>query len=43
VEEWYTKQSFFEEGRLDRIKHWMQQNVVDIFSYSVDSVNSQLA
>jgi len=31
MEQWYQNQEFFSEARLDRIKAWMSQDVIDIF------------
>lgn len=33
MEEWYQQQEFFEQARLDRIKAWMSQDVIDLFCY----------
>lgn len=34
LQEWFRKQHFFTEDKLDRIKEWTKQEVVDLFSYS---------
>jgi 5-methylcytosine-specific restriction endonuclease McrA len=34
VEEWYKQQEYFNQVRMERIKAWMSQEVIDIFSYS---------
>lgn len=31
MEQWYQNQEFFTQARLDRIKSWMSQDVIDIF------------
>jgi hypothetical protein len=31
MEEWYLKQEFFEQSRLDRIKAWTSQDLIDLF------------
>jgi hypothetical protein len=33
VEQWYQQQEFFTQVKMERIKAWMSQEVVDIFSY----------
>jgi len=33
MEDWYQKQSFFEQKRMDEIKKWMSQEVIDIVNY----------
>jgi len=35
MEEWYRKQEFFNEIRLQRLKSWMDQEVIDLFAYTV--------
>jgi hypothetical protein len=34
LEEWYQLQEYFNQAKMERIKAWMSQEVVDIFSYS---------
>ena len=43
MEEWYEQQEFFTQARMDRIKSWMNQEVVELFVYSVDTTPCQLA
>jgi hypothetical protein len=43
MEEWYHQQEFFTQARMDRIKSWMNQEVVELFVYSVDTTPCQLA
>lgn len=43
MEEWYTQQEFFTQVRMDRIKSWMNQEVAELFVYSVDRTPCQLA
>ena len=43
MEEWYQQQEFFTQVRMDRIKSWMNQEVIELFVYSVDTVPCQLA
>lgn len=40
VESWYKQQEFFCQVRMEKIKAWMSQEVVDIFSYSLSSLRS---
>jgi hypothetical protein len=43
MEEWYEQQEFFTQARMDRIKSWMNQEVVELFVYSVETTSCQLA
>jgi len=43
MEEWYQQQEFFTQARMDRIKSWMNQEVVELFVYSVETTPCQLA
>ena len=43
MEDWYQQQEFFTQARMDRIKSWMNQEVVELFVYSVDTTPCQLA
>tara|TARA_R110000868_G_scaffold220220_5_gene471345 strand:+ start:171 stop:539 length:369 start_codon:yes stop_codon:yes gene_type:complete len=43
MEEWYQQQQFFTQVRMDKIKSWMNQEVIELFVYSVDTVPCQLA
>lgn len=43
LHDWYPKQTFFNEEKFDRIKAWMQQNVVDIFHYPIEPTKPQIA
>lgn len=38
VKEWFSKQEFFTQARMDRIDSWMSQEVIDIFIYQIDSL-----
>lgn len=31
LEEWYCKQEFFNQARMDRINNWVQQESLDVF------------
>jgi hypothetical protein len=42
MEEWYERQEFFIQTRMNRIKSWMNQEVVELFVYSVDTPSYQL-
>jgi hypothetical protein len=39
VEDWFKKQSFFCDEKLNRIKDWMKQEVVDFIGYRIESLN----
>jgi hypothetical protein len=43
MEEWYQQQEFFTQARMDRIKSWINQEVVELFVYSVEATPCQLA
>ena len=43
MEEWYQQQEFFTQARMDRIKSWINQEVVELFVYSVETTPCQLA
>jgi hypothetical protein len=34
MEAWYMIQDFYEEERLERLQDWMNQEIIDIFSYT---------
>jgi hypothetical protein len=34
MEEWYTKQEFYDEVQMEKICCWMTQEVIDIFQYT---------
>lgn len=38
VEDWYQQQDYFNQVRMEKIKAWMSQEVVDIFSYSLQEL-----
>ena len=40
VEFWYKQQDFFNQVRMEKIKAWMSQEVVDIFSYHLQTLKS---
>ena len=42
MEEWYQQQEFFTQARMDRIKSWINQEVVELFVYSVETTPCQL-
>lgn len=43
MEDWYYQQHYFTEERMANIKAWTQQEVVDIFSYNIETSASQMA
>lgn len=43
MEDWYQQQDYYSETRLNSIKAWMSQEVIDIFAYNVDMVVPRLA
>ena len=38
INDWYCKQEFFTQARMEKINTWMSQEVFDIFSYSSDTL-----
>jgi hypothetical protein len=36
MEEWYSKQDFFTQARIDNIHVWMSREAVDLFVYQVN-------
>jgi hypothetical protein len=43
MEEWYRQQEFFNEIRLQRLKAWMEQEVIDLHAYSGPNMNPRFA
>jgi len=43
MEDWYIRQSYYSPENLTRIKSWMSQDVIDIFTYNVDISAQRLA
>jgi hypothetical protein len=43
MEEWYRQQEFFNEIRLQRLKLWMEQEVIDLHAYSGPNMNPRFA
>jgi 5-methylcytosine-specific restriction endonuclease McrA len=39
MEAWFKKQAFYKEDRLEKIKHWMRAEVIDLISYQLESKN----
>ena len=42
MEEWYTEQEFFSNERLEKIRDWMEQEVIDLFEYTNNYVCNRL-
>jgi len=40
VEAWYSQQDFFTQAKMERIKQWMSQEIVDIFCYHLNELRS---
>jgi 5-methylcytosine-specific restriction endonuclease McrA len=38
VDTWYRQQDFFCSVKMERIHSWMDQEIIDIFSYPLDSL-----
>ena len=37
MEDWYQQQEYFSTERYNRIQAWMQQEVVDLFAYNIET------
>lgn len=42
MEEWYMSQAFFSNDKLQKIKDWRNQEVLDLFQYTSDYIINQL-
>ena len=38
MEEWYYKQDFFTQARMDNIQTWVSKEAIDLFVYQVNSL-----
>ena len=38
VQQWFSQQEFFSQAKMDRINSWVSQEVIDIFTYQVDTL-----
>ena len=38
MEEWYYKQDFFTQARMDNIQAWVSKEAIDLFVYQVNSL-----
>jgi hypothetical protein len=43
MEEWYREQEFFNEIRLQRIKCWMEQEIIDLHAYTYPGTQARFA
>jgi len=43
MEEWYRGQEFFNEIRLQRIKCWMEQEIIDLHAYTYPGAQARFA
>ena len=43
MEEWYLEQEFFNEIRLQRIKCWMEQEIIDLHAYTYPGTQARFA
>jgi hypothetical protein len=39
VNEWFEKQEFFTQAKMDRINSWIKQEPIDVFVYQVDTLS----
>lgn len=42
MEEWYMSQDFFSNDKLQKIKDWRNQEVLELFQYTSDYIMNQL-
>ena len=40
--EWYNKQKFFSQEKLNKIQKWMEQEVIDLFQYTSNYINKKI-
>ena len=38
MEEWYQKQEFFDQAKLNQIQAWVNEEVIELFVYSVEPI-----
>jgi len=43
MEEWYRQQDFFNEIRLQRLKAWTEQEVIDLHAYTSPGAQPRFA
>jgi hypothetical protein len=43
MEEWYREQEFFNKIRLQRIKCWMEQEIIDLHAYTYPGTQARFA
>jgi hypothetical protein len=43
MEEWYREQDFFCEIKLQRIKNWMSQEIIDLHAYTSPGAQPRFA
>lgn len=43
MEDWYQQQEYFSTERYNRIQAWMQQEVVDLFAYNIETAKPSFA
>jgi len=41
--EWYSKQKFFTEEKLNKIQEWIKKEVIDLFQYTSNYINKNVS
>jgi len=42
MREWYSKQKFFSQEKLNKIQEWIEKEVIDLFQYTSNYVNKKI-
>jgi len=42
MKEWYSKQKFFSQEKLNKIQEWIEKEVIDLFQYTSNYVNKKI-
>jgi 5-methylcytosine-specific restriction endonuclease McrA len=40
--EWYSKQKFFSQEKLNKIQEWIEKEVIDLFQYTSNYINKKI-
>jgi 5-methylcytosine-specific restriction endonuclease McrA len=43
MEEWYPQQTYYTEVRMNRIEAWIHQEIIDLFTYNIETVPDTFA
>lgn len=42
MREWYSKQKFFSQEKLNKIQEWIEKEVIDLFQYTSNYMNKKI-